>query len=465
MAAPSQRAAVRRTNRRYRASEKSLATCFVISFPDLPDDQQDAQLDRASALLQTVPLNVVEYMTWGHEVGETDGIKHLQCYAYFREAQVFEELKYKHDAFEHARFIVATGSPLTNKIYCGKGPHCSSQATRREGVNALDYGKQARVYERGELPMGNERATLEYAAHLIRQGDKVSSLYHNPRFQDVIVKYGSHLSKMQAAIAEPRSSAKPSKTYFFSGDTGTGKTRAAVEFCKAFAGAENLCITGPSENGKATWCGNFESGMRCLVFNDIWPDSFPLNYLLTFIDPHYAHVVNVKYGMPTFSPDYIFFTSPFAMDELFANLPATQDQNLVQFYRRIHAQMKFGHAENEWDFESAVKHLCKIEKVDVNKVDFTDYTPDKSGYTTDGLRPNATNVIQKPGTAQTNNRAPAGKVTTVDLVDIPDDIDFHDQLAVILPDSASPALKAAAADAQNARFEEWIAGELEKLSI
>lgn len=462
MASQSQKNAKKGTNKRYSAAEKSKATCFVISFPDLSEEDQEKKLRKYSLRLSKVDtIRLLDYMVWGHEVGEHDGIKHLQCYAYFKQAQVFSHLKATHSAFKHARFLVALGSPLSNKVYCSKGPDCKSDDARRLGTQAMDYGKNAEVYEIGEFPMGNERATLEYVAHLIRMGDKPSRLYADPRFKDVVVKYGTHLSKMHAAIAPPRSSSKPSKCFFFSGPTGSGKSRTANEFCKAYAGEDEVCTTGPSEDGgKLTWCGNYESGQKCLVLNDLRGDSVPFNYFLTLIDPHYAHCVNVKYGLPTFSPDYIIITSPLPMEEFFKGTKAEFKEDLKQFYRRVHGQFKFGDGPGEWDFESAVRHMCEAEGVDVSKVDFTDYTPDNSAYTTDGLRPNANNTRQKL------DKVTNKKTITIDMSQVEDDFQLRDPFAVQLDETtASPSLREAVEQEQADRFLEFINDRLKDLDI
>jgi hypothetical protein len=189
-------------------------------------------------------------------------------------------------------------------------------------------------------------------------------------------------------VAKPRSVDRPSKSFFFYGSTGSGKTRTAIEFSKAYAGMDGFVKIGPSSSdGKINWWGHYD-GHECVIVDDFRADSVIFNSLLNILDCYYPENVNVKYGLPNFNPHYIFITAPKSIDKLYAtsNVILKKGEDLTQLKRRFEGIFKFGKGARDWTFKSAIKKLCKEEHVDIEKIDFTEKKRVQV-YPMDGNRP------------------------------------------------------------------------------
>lgn len=350
---------------RNQSRKRGLAACFVIN------DYTNSEW----WLIQQSDLRVFKYIVAGQEVGGLQGRPHIQGYASFTQVVNFAEIQAL-PGWGRAQFVKAFGSPDVNAIYCKKGPVCNSDDCKKLLTQAPDYGKDAVFFEVGELPgfASKKKGKLAYIAERLQAGDTMRNLYMDPTTAATTLQFGNQMSRMRSAITVPRSARKPSKTFYLWGKTGCGKSRTAFEFGKAFAGEEEVCMTGSSEDdGKLKWFGNYD-GHRVVVIDDWRAHTIPLPLLLRLLDAFYPMEVNVKYGLPNFCPDYIFITAPYSIEESFERCPqAAQGEDLEQLHRRIHGKFCFGKEKGMYNFEKAVRKLCKEENVDASKIDFTDY--------------------------------------------------------------------------------------------
>lgn len=91
------------------------------------------------------------YLIFGKEKGE-EGTPHLQGYVNFATQRVLAGVK---KLLPRAHWDIPNGPPHTQKVYCSKGLQPKAEYDEL-GVDGPNYGKDADVYETGDLPLSDK---------------------------------------------------------------------------------------------------------------------------------------------------------------------------------------------------------------------------------------------------------------------------------------------------------------------
>jgi hypothetical protein len=203
----------------------------------------------------------------GDEVGE-EGTPHLQIYIYFVNGRTFNRMKRD---FPRAHIEVARGSPEENREYCSK-----------ENV----------MIERGNIPTQGRRSDIIAYIELIKSGRSEREVA--TAMPEVWGRMEKLYDRTRLLFEEPRS--WETKVYIFYGDSGSGKTHAAVE-----AGGTFVEFT----------CSGFflnYDGEDIVIFDEFNPDIMPIGTFLRMTDK-YAYTINVKGAKRNWKPRVIYITT------------------------------------------------------------------------------------------------------------------------------------------------------------
>lgn len=237
-----------------------------------------------------------QWIVFGREKGSTS---HLQGACILGGRQMSRRQLSKTVAFRRAYTDIMRGTPEQSLDYCTKEDH--------------------EAYIGGEIPNPGKRNDLLNACNALRDGKSMEQLAedHGP----TIVKYSKGLIYFKSLIT-PKTRVPP-KVFWLYGETGTGKTRSAVEF------AETLGSYWLS-NGSLRWFDGY-NGQSVAILDDFRADGCSFDFLLRLLD-RYPFRVEFKGGFVDWIPEYIFITCWGPPEELF-NLKGQGD--MAQLTRRI----------------------------------------------------------------------------------------------------------------------------------
>jgi len=233
-----------------------------------------------------------KYIVIGDEIGE-NGTPHLQGYVNFSNPVSFNTIK---KAIPRAHIEVAYSSGYQNFEYCSK-----------EKIK----------YEDGDRPKPPTRSDLDIIKEYIKQAE-------NPNMSDVIANYATSLQSIRLAETMLKYSEKPRtdkpQVYWYYGETGTGKTRQALE------DYPNAYI---KDNDNKWWEGY--DAHETIVMDDLRHDTFQFNHLLRILD-RYPNRLECKGGSRQNLAKQIIITSPYDPQQMFSE---RLSENIDQLIRRI----------------------------------------------------------------------------------------------------------------------------------
>lgn len=248
-------------------------------------DAEDIRMWQSDALKEKI-----SYIVFEKEVGES-GTPHLQGYAYFKNPI---SLKTASEWFPGSHLEVAKGSAQQNKKYCTK-----------------DNGD---VVEWGVMPAQGGRSDIKQVKEIIAAGGNMravceaSTSYQAMRTGELLLKY------KKAPVREPP------RVLWFWGDTGTGKTRTAVEM-----GGDDYWISGRNLKWWDGYCGE-----KTVIIDDFRGDFCTLHELLRILD-RYPYRVENKGGSTWLEATTIIITCPFEPQRAYNST----GEDMRQLLRRI----------------------------------------------------------------------------------------------------------------------------------
>jgi len=232
------------------------------------------------------------YIIIGDETGE-NGTPHLQGYVNFANPISFNTIK---KAIPRGHIEVAKGNPYQNFEYCSK---------------------QEIKYEDGERPKPTKRTDIDSIKEYIDEAE-------NPCLSDIIDSIatnfqGVRLAELLMKYKEKPRTDKP-QVYWYYGETGTGKTRQALEdFPNAYI----------KDNDNKWWEGY--DAHETIIIDDLRYDTFQFNQLLRILD-RYPNRLECKGGSRQNLAKNIIITSPYDPQQMFSE---RLSENIDQLIRRI----------------------------------------------------------------------------------------------------------------------------------
>lgn len=236
------------------------------------------------------------YIVYGREEGDS-GTPHLQGYMYFKDAKSL------------------TGA----KVFLGSTT-VHVEAARAKPKVAADYCKKdGDIYEYGTCPAQGLRSDLAEALLDYKDGHSLEWMYLHHGTQAIKHVQGYHMARKAPHLER--------KVYWFHGDSGSGKTRAAYDL----AGDNDVYIT--SGNAGSFFLDGYWAE-KYVIFDDFRPTDLRLNQLLRYLD-RYPVSINIKYGRAPYLAEHIIITSDRPPSGYY------HGKDLAQVERRIHEIREF----------------------------------------------------------------------------------------------------------------------------
>lgn len=261
--------------------------CFTINNPTLDD------LRRLQEAAGDLDRHGVVYLVFQHEVGE-QGTFHVQGYVSFARKCRMDSTSTRR-LLPRAALSVAKGSPAQNKAYCTKGDSRSDRTmylANYYGDSSLAPADVALTacellvgpFEYGTPPDGQGRRTdLVKAGNFIKEGgslrqlalDFTGTFVHNSR--------GLHSLKFMVDAVRGKQD-RELEVFVFNGDTGSGKTHAALEYCRSQDNPDDWFLL--SHEGSGTmWFDGYE-GESILVLDEFRGSWCKYSWLLRVLDKY-----------------------------------------------------------------------------------------------------------------------------------------------------------------------------------
>lgn len=234
-----------------------------------------------------------KYIIIGDETAPDTGTHHYQGYINFSSPISFNTIKKK---IPRAHIEPAKGSPLQNYEYCSK---------------------QQIKYEDGTRPQPGQRKDIDQIKEYVQEtpNANMADIIDNYNTNNQTIKYAETLLKYK----EKGRTTKP-KVLWYYGDTGTGKTKSAVEE------HPNAYI----KDNEHKWFEGYDAH-ETIIIDDMRYDTFKYNHLLRILD-RYANRLECKGGSRQNLAHTIIITSPYSPQEMYENKIT---ENIGQLLRRI----------------------------------------------------------------------------------------------------------------------------------
>lgn len=209
-----------------------------------------------------------------------------------------------------AHIEAAKGTPQENHTYCSK---CGD------------------FWEHGVLPTKGKRTDLDTVVESINAGANLATvaLEHPVQF----VKFHRGLKALISTKFKPRDPSVPPTILWFSGNTGTGKSRMAWDL------SANRSSYWKMSGNK--WFDGYEQQMLC-VWDDFREDQVDFGYLLRLLD-RFPMRVESKGDSVEFNSSLIVITTPFAVEQSFLR----SDEDRQQIIRRVTRSIPFPISETD----------------------------------------------------------------------------------------------------------------------
>lgn len=302
---------------------RSKNVCFTIN------NYTPEQLAKVKAL-QDTHGDKINYIVFQEEIGK-QGTPHLQGFTQLTKLLGVRQLR---GLFGGGHFTSANGTIEQNRTYCTKDD------TRRDGTSPYEYGTP-RQSEKGR------RNDLELAAKAFMQRDRgIANLVCEFPKQYVMYNRGL-LSIRQVSIPE-----RNFKTdiYWFSGPTGSGKSRLAYELFPS-----PTSYTKPPTN---KWWDSY-SGQYAVIIDDYRPDFCTFAELLRLFD-RYPLWIESKGGGTNFCSQVIIITCPKQPAATWCN---RTEEDLAQLSRRITGCYTFPEQEEQARTDVTSTHGTRLQNL------------------------------------------------------------------------------------------------------
>lgn len=243
------------------------------------------------------------YYIIGKEICPTTGNKHLQGYAYYKNA--------------------ITGKSMLSKLT----PTASIERANGTAQQNYDYcSKEMDFIEHGEMPKQGERVDLITLANQIKEGKKkVNDLaMENPYTYHC---YGRTLEKIENITINKNFRKHMTKGIWLYGPTGVGKSHIAFNNFGEYD--ESTHYTHPSNDGK--WWDGY-TGQKIVIIND-FRANIPFSDLLQLVDKWPYKVPRRFVGPIQFTSEIVIITSSMHPRNAYNNIAQTDD--IGQLYRRF----------------------------------------------------------------------------------------------------------------------------------
>lgn len=279
-----------------------------------------------------------KWMIVAKETGDS-GTPHLQGACILGTRWSFSKLKTL-TGFNRAHIQPMNGKPEDSLAYCTK--------------------QDSSAFVIGTLPSPGKRNDLLVVTAMIHEGKTLREIAQDrDHGSTAIVKFHRGLTVLRSLV-RPARTTKPF-VYWLYGATGTGKTRAAFKAGRAvsrMAGLTDGDIWFSS--GDLKWFQGYD-GQLVVIFDDFRPKHVSFSFLLRLLD-RYPVDVEFKGGSVSFTPQFIFFTSPHDVDTTFSSRKAYIPEDIKQLHRRITEQFEFIGGDSSDDKEqrrSFVEAICE----------------------------------------------------------------------------------------------------------
>lgn len=262
--------------------------------------------------LEEVKTIDCKWLVFGRESGGTTHTPHLQGAVVLRRQMALSQIKTL-PGLSRSWHAAMKGSPEQSLAYCSK----------------QDSG----YYVKGTLPKPGKRSDLESTVESLRAGHTLVELAAENTSAVSLIKYSRGIILLRNLYSGQRDPNLPPMVYWFYGPTGTGKTRTAYEF--------GQCLTKEGlfpyvSSGSLKWFDGYD-GQEVAIFDDLRSKDVNFSFLLRLLD-RYPCIVEIKGGMVSWVPKYIFVTAPMGPRAMW-NL-RTEEQ-LDQLARRITRIVEF----------------------------------------------------------------------------------------------------------------------------
>ena len=162
------------------------------------------------------------------------------------------------------------------------------------------------------------------------------------------------------------------KCFFLTGDSGTGKTTFAKQYCK-----DNHLSFFVSSGSNDPLDGY--DGQDVIILDDLRPSVYGLSDLLKLLDNNTASTVKSRFYNKFISCSHIFITTTLSIDSFFRNVFSEEPETSVQLKRRCESLMEFHHDFMDFYIYDKNKrdyvHAGKMENIycfDLPKEDLTE---------------------------------------------------------------------------------------------
>lgn len=260
--------------------------------------------------LDAVHAYPAKAMVCGLEVGDC-GTPHMQG-AVLCEVQVSLS-QLKAGPFKRAHIEKMMGSWQQNYDYCTK--------------------QDRNAFVKGTVPEPGKRNDLTNTVKLVKDGSSLKDLVLDPDDSHAVavVKFSRGLTVVRNLLAPVRDPSKPPFVIWLWGETGTGKTRAAIEYARV-VGADAWI-----SNGGLQWFDGYV-GQRVAILDDLrnkhLVGTAGFSFLLRLLD-RYPFEVPYKGGYFNWAPECIIITSAYSPSECFETRKAYKPEDFRQLTRRI----------------------------------------------------------------------------------------------------------------------------------
>ena len=257
-----------------------------------------------------------KYVIFAPEVAPTTGTPHLQTYFSLvnpMTMRAFQSFLTRHQGFDSRWSLqCANGDALSNRAYCMK---------------SLTDTPNEEYYEFGAIPKGQgARSDLEGVKEMVLAGATMREIA-STNF-NAVVKYSKGIQYARSLLCDkPRT--EMTKGLWLYGATGTGKSRFAHRFAKAFPKG------GYVKNGNNKWFCGYEQG-QVIVIDDYRPNKELSFSMLLQLTDGYDMILESKGAQLSIGPcPYIIVTSPVDIRTAFAHLDFVTEGNIAQALRRF----------------------------------------------------------------------------------------------------------------------------------
>lgn len=260
--------------------------------------------DNMYSLLETAQASgKVTYVGVGKEVAPSTGRPHGQGYCELKNPTGLKGIISLFQGFgiRGLHWLKCMGDAASNITYCSKDGDYRDWGTKPKG-----QGKRSDLDKVVEIV--NAHGSLDDIV------DQVPVAY---------IRYSAGIQKL--IMMKQKKRTWPMTVYWLWGGTGVGKSREAWRL-----GGENMF----AKDVMTEWWDGY-TGQKCVILDDYRPTKrMSFAYLLRLFD-RYPMQVQIKSGTAQFCSKVIFVTSPYTVEQMFANCDWIKAEDIEQMRRRV----------------------------------------------------------------------------------------------------------------------------------